>query len=231
VSSALLPTPLAVWRSLAANLGGPTGLIAAAQRSVIRLAVGMAAAVVIGTVAGLAMAAWQPVQRSVGTLMVGLLALPSVAWLPLAILWFDFTTKAIVFIVVIGAVPAVAIATAASVRQIPPILLRAARTMGARGWTLYRRVALPAAVPGYWAGLQQAWAIAWRALLAGEIIVAGARGLGRLLDRAGSVNTPLLLATMIVIMAVGVGIELLFTLVDRRIRARRGLVVGSIRAV
>jgi NitT/TauT family transport system permease protein len=228
--SSVLPTPLSVWRSIVANLGGPTGLAVGAERSVVRLAVGMVAAVAIGTLIGLSMAASQPVQRSVGTLMIGLLALPSIAWLPLAIHWFGFTTKAILYVVVIGAVPAIAVATAASLRQVPPVLVRAARTMGARGWTLYRRVVLPAAVPGYWAGLQQAWGIAWRALMAGEIIVTGARGLGRLLDRAGAFNTPLLIATMIVIMIVGVGIEMLFTVVDRRIRTRRGLVVGSIGA-
>jgi NitT/TauT family transport system permease protein len=230
-SDALLPTPLEVWRSLTAHLTGPDGLLAAAERSLIRLGFGMGVAVIIGTLIGLAMAAWQTVQRSVGTLMIGLQALPSIAWLPLAISWIGYTERAILFVVVIGAVPAIAVATAASVRQAPPILIRAGRTMGARRWPLYRGVVLPAAVPGYWAGLQQGWAIAWRALMAGELIATGARGLGHLLDRAGGFNTPLLLATMITIMVVGIGIELLFTIVDRRIRARRGLTLGSVAAV
>ena len=227
---ALLPTPPAVWHSLLDHLWGPNGLVAAAQRSLVRLAFGMGVAVVIGTLIGLAMAAWRPVQRSVGTLMIGLQALPSIAWLPLAILWFRFTEVAILFVVVIAAIPAIAVATAASVRQVPPILVRAGRTMGARGWVLYRGVVLPAAVPGYWAGLQQGWAVAWRALIFGELIATGARGLGHLLDRAAGFNTPLLLATMIAIMVVGIGVELLFTLVDRRIRARRGLTVGGLSA-
>jgi NitT/TauT family transport system permease protein len=229
LSPAILPTPPDVWRSLLDHLRGPNGLVVAAERSLVRLAFGMGVAVVIGTPIGLAMAAWRPVQRSVGTLMIGLQALPSIAWLPLAILWFRFTEVAILYVVVIAAVPAIAVATAASVRQVPPILVRAGRTMGARGWVLYRGVVLPAAVPGYWAGLQQGWAVAWRALIFGELIATGARGLGHLLDRAGF-NTPLLLATMIAIMVVGVGVELLFTLVDRRIRARRGLTVGGLSA-
>ena len=229
-SPVLLPTPPEVWRSLLDHLWGPNGLVAAAQRSLVRLAFGMGVAVVIGTLIGLAMAAWRPVQRSVGTLMIGLQALPSIAWLPLAILWFRFTEVAILFVVVIAAIPAIAVATAASVRQVPPILVRAGRTMGARGWVLYRGVVLPAAVPGYWAGLQQGWAVAWRALIFGELIATGARGLGHLLDRAAGFNTPLLLATMIAIMVVGIGVELLFTLVDRRIRARRGLTVGGLSA-
>ena len=229
-SPVLLPTPPEVWHSLLDHLWGPDGLVAAAQRSLVRLAFGMGVAVVIGTLIGLAMAAWRPVQRSVGTLMIGLQALPSIAWLPLAILWFRLTELAILYVVVIAAVPAIALATAASVRQVPPILVRAGRTMGARGWVLYRGVVLPAAVPGYWAGLQQGWAVAWRALIFGELIATGARGLGHLLDRAAGFNTPLLLATMIAIMVVGIGVELLFTLVDRRIRARRGLTVGGLSA-
>jgi NitT/TauT family transport system permease protein len=230
-NDALLPTPADVWRSLTEHVTGPDGLIAAAERSLVRLAFGMGVAVIVGTLIGLAMAAWQTIQRSVGTLMIGLQALPSIAWLPLAIIWLGFTERAILFVVVIGAVPAIAIATAASVRQVPPVLIRAGRTMGARRWVLYRGVVLPAAVPGYWSGLQQGWAIAWRALMAGELIATGARGLGHLLDRAGGFNTPLLLATMITIMAVGIGIELLFTVVDRRIRARRGLTIGSVASI
>jgi NitT/TauT family transport system permease protein len=222
----LLPSPASVWDALTSHLRGPDGLIAVASRSVFRLFVGLTMAIAIGTPTGLAMAAWKLVQRSVGSLMVGLQALPSIAWLPLAILWFGLNERAVLFVVVIGAVPAVAIATAASVRLVPPNLVRAARTLGARGSVLYGNVILPAAVPGYIAGLQQAWAIAWRALLAAELVVQGARGLGHLISQSGAeLDTPLVLAAMIVIMLVGIGVDFLFTLVDRRVRRRRGLLV------
>jgi NitT/TauT family transport system permease protein len=224
----LLPSPASVWDALTSHLGGPDGLIAVAYRSVLRLFVGLTMAILIGTPTGLAMAAWKLVQRSVGSLMVGLQALPSIAWLPLAILWFGLNERAVLFVVVIGAVPAVAIATAASVRLVPPNLVRAARTLGAGGSVLYGNVILPAAVPGYIAGLQQAWAIAWRALLAAELVVQGARGLGHLISQSGAeLDTPLVLAAMIVIMVVGIGVDFLFTLVDRRVRRRRGLLVTS----
>ncbi|MEW6058590.1 MAG: ABC transporter permease [Actinomycetota bacterium] len=224
----LLPSPARVWRALWGNVTGPTGLLVAAERSILRLFLGLAAAMVIGTPIGLAMAAWKTAQRSVGSLMVGLQALPSIAWLPLATLWLGITEKAVFFVVVMGALPAVAIATAASVRLVPPTLTRAARTLGARRWDLYGHVVLPAAVPGYLAGLQQAWALAWRALMAAELLVAGARGLGHFLARAGALwQTPLMLATMVVIMLVGIGVDFLFSLVDRRVRARRGLVVPA----
>jgi NitT/TauT family transport system permease protein len=221
-----LPSPAAVWDQLTENFFGEGGLFVAAQRSLLRLAIGMAAAVVIGTLLGIAMAGSEAVQRSVGTLMTGLQALPSIAWLPLAAIWLGFGERAVLFVVVIGAFPAIAIATAASLRQAPPTLVRAGRTLGARGWTLYRRIVLPAAVPGYWAGLQQAWAIAWRALLAAELIIAGGVGLGHLLGRA-SFDASLILAVMVVIVVIGVAVDYLFAVVDRRIRRRRGLLATA----
>jgi NitT/TauT family transport system permease protein len=224
----LLPSPADVWRSLTDNFWGPDGLLAAAQRSVLRLAFGMGVAVVLGTLIGLAMAASSLVQRSIGTLMTGLQALPSIAWLPLAVLWFSLTERAILFVVVVGAVPAIAIATAATLRQVPPLLVRAGRTLGASGWELYRGVMLPAAIPGYWVGLQQGWAIAWRALMAGELIATGARGLGHLMTRAqAGFDTPLVLGAMVVIVIIGVAVDLLFAVVDRRIRRRRGLLLSA----
>jgi NitT/TauT family transport system permease protein len=87
---------------------------------------------------------------------------------------------------------------------------------------------LPAAIPGYWAGLQQGWAIAWRALMAGELITTGARGLGHLMSRAGAgFDTPLVLGAMVVIVVIGVAVDLLFAVVDRRIRRRRGLLAPA----
>jgi NitT/TauT family transport system permease protein len=172
------------------------------------------------------MAASRIVQRSVGTLMAGLQALPPIAWLPLAILWLGFTERAVMFVVVIGAVPAIAVVSAATIRQVPPSLVRAGRTMGAKGWTLYRTVVLPAAVPGYWVGLQQAWAVAWRSLLAAELIRTGAaRGLGHLLEDAFG-DPSLILATMVVIVVIGLAVDWMFAVIDRRIRRRRGLVAA-----
>jgi NitT/TauT family transport system permease protein len=223
----IVPAPAAVWTALTSHLTGAQGLLVAAERSIFRLFVSLVVAVGVGTPIGMSMAASKIVQRSVGSVMAGLQALPPISWLPLAIVWFGFTEKAVVFVVIVGVVPAVAIATAASVRLVAPSYVRTGRTLGASGWRLYSRVVLPAAVPGYMAGLQQAWAIAWRALMAAELLQTGARGLGHLIFKAGAeLDTPLVLATMVAIMAVGVGIDLLFALVDRRVRARRGLLVA-----
>jgi NitT/TauT family transport system permease protein len=228
-----LPPPGEAGRALIDNWvstppGSTEGIGAALQKSLIRLVVGMGIAVVVGTVIGTAMAASQFIQRSIGSLMTGLQALPSISWLPLAILWFGLNERAILFVVIIAGIPAVAIAAASSVRLVPPLLVRAGRTLGAGGWELYRTVVLPAAVPGYVAGLQQAWALAWRALMAGELISTGAQGLGHLQDtyRQGF-HADRVIAVMLVIIAVGMLVELAFSTADRRIRTRRGLLATA----
>jgi NitT/TauT family transport system permease protein len=226
-SELLLPSPAAVWTAFTSNLTGPQGILVAAERSIFRLFVGLGVAIAIGTPIGMSMAASPIVQRSIGSVVVGLQAIPPIAWLPLAIVWLGFTEKAVVFVVIVGSFPSVAIATASAVRLVQPSLVRTGRTLGAKGWRLYSRVVLPAAVPEYIAGLQQSWAIAWRALLAAEVLQTGARGLGHLNFRAlAELDTPLMIATIIAIMLVGVGIDWLFSLVDRRVRARRGLLVA-----
>lgn len=228
--STILPTPGEVGRALTGNWtetrGSTEGLGTALMKSLIRLGFGMVVAIVVGTVIGLAMGSSVFIQRSLGSLMTGLQALPSISWLPLAVLWFGLTERAVMFVVVIAGIPAVAIATANAVRLVPPLLIRAGRTLGARGSTLYRQVVLPAAVPGYVAGLQQAWALAWRALMAGELIVtAGAQGLGHFQEVArNQFQADLVIATMVVIIIVGMIVEFGFSAVDRHVRERRGLV-------
>lgn len=224
-----LPSPLSVWDAFTSHMGGPNGLFIAAVKSVVRLAVGMAISIVVGTSIGLAMASWKAVQRSLGTLMIALQALPSIAWLSLALLWFgERSARAIVYVVILGAFPSVAIATATSVRLVPPVLVRAARTLGASGWELQRSVVFPAAVPGYFAGLQQAWAFAWRALLAGELIASGAHGLGQTIHAAGAqANVSLVLAAMVVIVIIGLLVDLGLTVFDKRIRTSRGLLTSD----
>jgi NitT/TauT family transport system permease protein len=230
---AILPTPGDVGRALTTNWtetqGSTEGLGSALMKSLIRLGFGMVVSVAVGTVIGLAMGSSQLIQRSVGSLMTGLQALPSISWLPLAMLWFGFTERAVMFVVIIAGIPAVAIATANAVRLVPPLLVRAGRTLGARGGQLYRQVVLPAAVPGYVAGLQSAWALAWRALMAGELIVtAGAQGLGHFQEVArNQFQADLVIATMVVIIIVGMVVELGFSAWDRRVRGRRGLLMAS----
>jgi NitT/TauT family transport system permease protein len=233
-SQTVLPPPADVVSSFVNNFAQPNppreSIVAGTQASLIRLVVGLSIGITVGTTIGLAMAASSLIQRSVGALMAGLQALPSISWLPLAMLWFGLTERAVLFVVIIGSIPAVAIATASSLRLVPPLLVRAGRTMGARGWTLYRRVVLPAAVPGYVVGLQQAWALGWRALMAGELLLmaTGGKGLGHLLEANRQLQqTAAVFAVMIMIMFVGMAVEATFGAVDRRVRSRRGLLVQT----
>jgi NitT/TauT family transport system permease protein len=226
-SRAVLPPPASTWDALKELVAEGT-IVHAAAKSLLRLFGGFGVSIVVGTVIGIAMAASSLVQRSLGSLMAGLQSVPSVAWLPLAILWFGLSIKAILFVVVIGSLPAVALATAASLRQVPPLLERAGRTLGARGWRLWRSVVFPTAIPGYTAGLQQAWALAWRSLMAGELIATGSIGLGQMLFEAQQrFDAAEVLAVMAVIVVIGISADLLvFGTLDRRIRSRRGLLVA-----
>src|SRR5207237_8178621 len=127
-------------------------------------------------------------RRTGGAMALGLQTLPSICWRPLAIVWFGLSERAILFVTLMGALLAITIAVSDGVQNIPPLYLRAARMMGARGIRLYAEVMLPAALPAIISGAKQGWAFAWRSLMAGELlsVSAGALGLGQaLLQRRG----------------------------------------------
>ena len=225
VSPTKLPSPATVWSTLWHGITDGT-IPTAVSRTLIRLVFGVAVAAVFGTLIGVGMAASRNFQRTVGALVAGLQALPPIAWLPLAALWFGFSERAVVFVVIVGAFPSIAMATAASIRQVSPLLVRAGRTLGAEGWELYRHVVVPAAVPGYVEGLRQGWVFAWRSLLAAELIIQGGKGLGHSLTAAGvSLDAATILALMIVIVVIGILIDAGVAALDRRVRSRRGLLV------
>jgi NitT/TauT family transport system permease protein len=222
-------SPADVWDALVkhTNTGG---IPRATLRTLIRLVFSFVVAIAVGTALGWWLMASSLARRSVGRLVTALQVIPSVAFLPLAFLWFGYTERAVVFITIVGAFPAVSIATLASLEHVPRNLEEAGRTLGARGWTMFSRIVFPAALPGYVVGLQQAWGFAWRALMAGELITAllkiHSTGLGQLLLHALSKNDiPELLAVMAVVIVFGAAVDLLvFGSMDRRIRHRRGLV-------
>jgi NitT/TauT family transport system permease protein len=156
---------------------------------------------------------------------IGLQALPSICWLPLALLWFGLGEKAILFVVVMGALLSIALATADGVRNTSPLYLRAARTMGAEGLRLYRRVVLPAALPGILSGMKLGWSFAWRSLMAGELLYISL-GLGQALAMGRELNKmSQVVSVMVVIIAIGLVIDqLVFRPTERRVRERWGLI-------
>ncbi len=195
-----------------------------------RAASGFALAVVIGTVLGVAVARWALLRNAVGSLITGLQTMPSITWFPLAILLFKLSEGAILFVVLLGAVPSIANGLVAGVDQVPPLYVRAGRVLGARGFGLYRQVILPAALPSYVGGMKQGWAFAWRSLLAGEllVIIPGTTSIGTRLQFAREFSdTPLLIAYMLVLLVLGLLVDAVFTSADRSLRRRHGLLGAS----
>ena len=229
VAPSTVPSPSEVWHAFTRGVANGT-IPEAASKTLLRLAFSFVVSILIGTALGFGLALNEFARRSIRPLVVALQITPSIAWLPLAVVWFGLSERAVVFVAIVGAFPSVTLATISSFQQVPPLLKRAGRTLGADGWQLYREVIFPAALPGYVAGLQQAWGFAWKALMAGELITAGLRaatGLGQLLQRSQN-DVPMLIASVAVIVVIGVAVEyFVFGTVDRRIRRKRGLLVDA----
>jgi NitT/TauT family transport system permease protein len=197
---------------------------AAILRSLTRLAEGYTVAAAIGMPLGILMARRAWIQATLRPLVLGLQALPSICWLPLALLWFGLSERAIVFVVVMGSLLAIAISAEDGVAAIDPLLLRASGVLGIRGLRFYGGVLIPAALPGIVTGLKLGWSFAWRALMAGELLfVAG--GLGQLLQEGRELlDVAQVMGVMLAIVAVGSAVDqVLFRLVEVRVRRRWGL--------
>jgi len=195
-----------------------------------RAVIGFGLAVLIGAVVGALVSRIGPLRAAFGSLITGLQTMPSIAWFPFAIILFGINTTAILFVIILGAAPSIANGLIAGVDYTPPILLRAGATMGLRRLSLYRHVILPASMPALVAGLRQGWAFAWRSLMAGEllVIIANQPSLGVLLstdqDQADMQSAT---AIIIVILLIGIFVHTLFSMADRAIRRRWGLVGSS----
>ena len=219
----LLPGPLAVAAAVG-RMAADGRLGAAAVRSLGRLAQGYGAAAALGVPLGVLLARSALVRRGLRPLVMGMQALPSICWLPLAMLWFGLSEVAILFVVVMGSLLAIAIATEDGVAAIDPVLLRAAGTLGIRGPRFHLGVLLPAALPGILTGLKLGWSFAWRALMAGELLfVAG--GLGQLLAQGRELLDPAqVMGAMVSIVAIGVVVDqVVFRVLELRVRRRWGL--------
>ena len=191
-----------------------------------RAVIGFALALVVGSLVGLVVARVPPVRAAVGSMITGLQTIPSVVWIPFAIILFGNNTPAILFMVIITAAPSIANGLIAGVDFTPPLLLRAGKSMGLRRVALYRDLILPAALPPFVAGLKQGWAFAWHGLFAGEllVIVPNSPSIGVLLssdqDQTDMVGV---ISIMIVILVLGVAVDMLFNALNESIRRRRGL--------
>jgi len=161
---------------------------------------------------------------TLGSLVLGLQTLPSVCWLPLAILWFGLNDKAIIFVVIMGALLSISISTRFGVNNVSPIYLKTAKTMGAKGLNIYTYVVLPAILPNVINGMKLGWSFAWRSLMAAELIYLGA-GLGNLLQTGRELNDmSLVIAVMLVIVAIGLLVDkIVFVYFEKRIEEKWGM--------
>jgi NitT/TauT family transport system permease protein len=225
-----LPSPMDVGLVLKQQLADGT-LLRAMGTSLTRGGLGFLAALAIGTPLGVLIARVRTVRRAIGPLVSGLQSLPSVAWVPAAIIFFGIGDQAIYAVVLLGATPSIANGMVSGIDQIPPLYERVGRVLGARGLASARHVLLPAALPGYVGGLRQGWAFSWRSLMAAELIVNSpelGQGLGQLLDAGRSLNDmSLVFAGILGILVVGIAVEVcLFAPLERRVLRRRGLLVA-----
>ncbi|MFF5707378.1 ABC transporter permease [Streptomyces sp. NPDC012794] len=223
----MLPPPSAVWDSLA-DLWFRGTLFDVVWTSVWRGLSGFLLALAIGTPLGLVVARVKSVRAAVGPVLSGLQSLPSVAWVPPAVLWLGLDDSMMYAVILLGATPSIANGLVSGIDQVPPLFLRAGRSLGATGLRGARYVVMPAALPGYLAGLKQGWAFSWRSLMAAEIIASSpdlGLGLGQLLE-AGRETSDMarIFLAIILILLVGIAVELLvFAPAERRMLRRRGL--------
>lgn len=224
-----MPSPVGVWERFA-DLCSDGSIFMALGNSLLRGIVGYAIAVFIGFVLGLLMNRIRYLQKNLKPLVLGIQTLPSVCWVPFAILWFGIPktsifSSAILFVVVVGSTFSIAISVDNAIKNVQPIYIKAALTMGADKKQLYTRVILPASLPELVSGLKQGWSFAWRALMAGEVMTTSV-GLGQTLiigrDLA-DINQVMLV--MIVIIIVGIAIDkCIFSVIEKKLLTKRGLI-------
>ena len=219
----IFPSPLGVARTLMRGFQNGTFVVGIAT-SMRRLVIGFGISASIGILSGLAIGRSKLLDETVGSIVLGLQTLPSICWLPLALLWFGLSETAMLFIVVMGALLAITTATEAGVKNTPPLYLRAARNLGAHGWKMYALVIFPAALPEIITGMKLGWSFAWRSLMAAELLYVSL-GLGYLLMMGRELNDmSQVIAVMLVIIAIGLIVDrLIFAPIETRVRARWGL--------
>lgn len=208
-SSFLVPAPSAVlgffWKSLRDGT-----LLDASWVTSKRLLIGYVLGLLIALPLGAILARIPFLRDTIGVIALGLQTLPSVCWAPLALLWFGQSELAMLFIVLMGTVWAIALATDAGIRNVSPIYIRAAKTLGSRRSHMWLKVILPASLPFIITGMKQGWAFAWRSLMAAEIYISVITGfgLGHLLHFGRELHAmDVVIGVMLVIVVIGIAMD------------------------
>ncbi|WP_104990758.1 ABC transporter permease [Deinococcus sp. NW-56] len=226
----VFPSPSQVWTEISYGLWG-TGpqdgkLLSAIAGSLRRVLTGYGIAVALGALVGLLMGAWLPLRATLGAYLTGIQSVPSIAFVPFAILFFGLNERAVLFVVVLEGFIPVALAVSGALLNVSPALRIAGRTLGARGLSMTTGVLLPAALPNVLTGLRTAWSFAWRALVGGELLISGVASIGEQLEVGrATANVALVLATIIIIGIIGGVFDALLRALEGRVRRDYGLEV------
>lgn len=223
VPKVLMPSPTDVVLTLQDSLTDGS-LWQDLRASFTRLLTGLTLALIIGGMLGVFLAKFKTADETLGALILALQSIPSIVWLPLAIMWFGLNEKSVIFIVVLGATIVMTINMRTGIKNVSPLYIKAAQTMGSKGLDMFFRVILPASIPYAVTGVRLAWAFAWRALMAGELLSTGP-GLGYTLKYASDFGRmDMVLGVMIVIGIIGVAVDLfLFQCIEKRVMTKWGL--------
>lgn len=219
-----MPSPAMVAESFAGLLQDFT-LIKSIGMTMYRLVIGFTISIIIGISVGLAMVKFQGFGKTMSSFAVGLQSFPSVAWVPFAILLIGLNDFGILFVVIMSSVFSVMMSTYSGIRNIPPLYIQASRNMGAKGFSLFRYVMIPAATPSLLVGIKQAWSFAWHALIGAEILIAASVGLGHILLVGREFQLmDQIIASMISIFAIGLLFDrIMFSKLEDKVRDRWGL--------
>ena len=227
VKSYAVPSPLGVGKRFIELCGDGT-LVQAVGNSLIRGIIGFVIAVIVGVILGLLLNQFKYLQRNLKPIVLGVQTLPSVCWVPFSILWFGLSNQAILFVVIMGSTFSIAISVDNAIKNVLPIYIKEARTMGASRHQIYTQVIFPACIPEWIIGLKQGWSFAWRALMAGEVLTTSI-GLGQtLITGRDLADINQVTVVMLVIVVVGILFDkYIFSIIENRILSKRGLISES----
>jgi taurine transport system permease protein len=198
IAPVFLPSPGAVLHAARLTLANGELLIDVLV-SARRVFAGFALAALIAVPLGIAMGVWRPAKAIMDPFVSLLRPLPSITWIPLTILWLGIGETQKIAIVFLGSWIYILLYTFESTRRVDPLLVRAARNLGASDVVVMREVILPGALPGIIAGLKVTLGISWSCVLTAEMIAAQ-NGLGALIWQAKDWgNMPLVLVGMLCI--------------------------------
>ena len=219
----MFPSPIEVFKTLGTGLVDGTYSIALLF-SIKRLLIGYVIAVSLGTLIGVLLVSNKTLDETFGSMVLSFQSVPSVVWLPLALLWFKMGEQSIIFVVVIGGIWNMIINSSTGIKNVDPILIRCGKNLGYKKIRLFTKVILPASIPYIITGMRLAWAFCWRALMAAEILGTG-KGLGQILMWGRDMgNMKTVLSVMIIIAFTGLITDnLIFKKVENRVFEKWGL--------